>query len=494
MKGMISVIDWINDKKQYFYEYIVGLGLLIMFWGGLLHKCFNSDTLIHMVEEDGDVTCRIQGGRYVIALIDSILLKMGIRTTDNISISMAMAFCFFALISFGIYLLFQQYLPKTLTGKVVGIIGSNLIFLNVLFAEPLMFSEMAIYFALAYFLAMLSCWMYAKKQYILMIVCMILSVCTYQNAVIFGAILTLFYIYFDEGKELTFRAFLRSFVSSCVYVLAGGINILSIRILEKWGYIIPLGKSEIAANNWIDRIMLYLQNILGLYKDAGGLLPNLWIPTIFMLYVLGALAYSLIKDREWMQLCYVFILFLVSHIILGVIPLAQSSVTMPPRMTFLFFLIQGCFLIIASVELNEIEWITIVGSGYLLIQCLFAQFIVSDHILSNQLDRLYVNLAMEKIEKYENNTGIKVKNLSVCHDAYAPRYYEEVNYQVHQINERSLGEVTHTLIQVVANRKFEKIEIDDETKEELFGDKDWEFLALDEQLTIQGDTAYWCIF
>lgn len=488
------MIELIKNKKQHFYEYFIGLGFLVMFWGGLLHKCFNSDTLIHMVEEDGDVTCRIQGGRYVIALIDSILLKVGIRTTDNISISMAMSFGLFALISFGVYLLFQQYLPKTLLGKTVGIMGANLVFLNVLFAEPLMFSEIAIYFALAYFLAMLSCWMYAKRRYILMIVCIILSVCTYQNAVIFGAILTLFFIYFDEDKELTFKAFLRSFACSCVYVLAGGINILSMRILEKWGYITPLGKSEIATNNWMDRIILYLKNIAGLYKDAGGLLPNLWIPALFMFAVLGALLFCLIKDREWNQLVYIVILFFVSHLLLGIIPLAQSSVTMPPRMTFLFFLIQGCFFIITCTELEAKEWIALAGSVYLLMQCLFAQFIISDHILSNQLDKLYVNLAMEKIERYENDTGTKVEKLSVCHDAYAPRYYEEINYQVHQINERSLGEVTHTLIQVVANRKFEKTEIDDDLKEELFGEKNWDYFALDEQLIIQGDTAYWCIF
>lgn len=488
------MIDWINDKKHFFYEYIVGLGLLIMFWGGLLHKCFNSDTLIHMVEEDGDVTCRIQGGRYVIALIDSILLKMGIRTTDNISISMAMAFGFFALISFGIYLLFQRYLPKTLMGKIVGIIGSNLVFLNVLFAESLMFSEIAIYFALAYFLAMLSCWMYAYKKYILMILCILLSVCTYQNAVIFGAILTLFYIYFDEDKVLSLKAFGRSFICSCIYVFAGVMNIISIRILEKWGYIIPLGKSEIATNNWLERVVLYLKNIMELYKDAGGLLPNLWIPAIFMLVLLGALLFCLIKAREWNKLSYIVILFFVSHLLLGIIPLAQSSVTMPPRMTFLFFLMQGCFFIVTAMELDSMEWIIIAVSVYLLCQCLFAQFIVSDHILSNQLDRLYVTLAMEKIEQYESNTGIKVEKLSVCHDAYAPRYYEEINYQVHQINERSLGEVTHTLVQVVADRKFEKIEISDSLKEELFGNKDWEFFIPEEQIVILEDTAYWCVF
>lgn len=488
------MIDWINDKKQYFYEYIVGLGLLVMFWGGLLHKCFNSDTLIHMVEEDGDVTCRIQGGRYVIALIDAILLKRGIRTTDNISISMAMAFGIFALITFGIYLLFQRYLPKTLMGKIVGIIGSNLVFLNVLFAESLMFSEIAIYFALAYFLAMLSCWMYAYKKYILMILCILLSVCTYQNAVIFGAILTLFYIYFDEDKVLSLKAFGRSFTCSCIYVFAGVMNIISIRILEKWGYIFPLGKSEIATNNWMDRIVLYLKNVSGLYKDAGGLLPNLWIPALFMLVVLGALFLYLVKDGKWNQLSYIVILFLVSHLILGIIPLAQSSVIMPPRMTFLFFLIQGGFLIIICAELGTKEWIALTGGVYLLIQCLFAQFIVSDHILSNQLDRLYVNLAMEKIEQYENESGIKVEKLSICHDAYAPRSYEQVSYQVHQINERSLGEVTHTLVQVVTGRKFEKIEINDSLKEELFGNKDWEFFIPEEQIVILEDTAYWCVF
>ena len=114
--------------------------------------------------------------------------------------------------------------------------------------------------------------------------------------------------------------------------------------------------------------------------------------------------------------------------------------------------------------------------------------------MSNTLDEVYVNMAYQKILEYEKETGITVTGLAVADDAYAPDYYEEVNYKTGQINERCLGTVTNSLVWVLTGRQFDRTPMDDEVYKEYFEGKDWDYLNLDEQLIIIGDTAYWCVF
>ena len=82
----------------------------------------------------------------------------------------------------------------------------------------------------------------------------------------------------------------------------------------------------------------------------------------------------------------------------------------------------------------------------------------------------------------------------VVKDGYAPDHYDEVSYSVEQINERALGTVTNSLMEVVTGRYFEPVDGEEEIIREYFDGKDWNALELSEQLVILGDTAYWCIF
>ena len=132
--------------------------------------------------------------------------------------------------------------------------------------------------------------------------------------------------------------------------------------------------------------------------------------------------------------------------------------------------------------------------SYLLVQLLFSDFVVTNHFVSNALDKVYVKMAYEEILKYEEETGNQVTKLAVVKDGYAPDHYDEVSYSVEQINERALGTVTNSLMEVVTGRYFEPVDGEEEIIREYFEGKDWNALDLSEQLVILGDTAYWCIF
>ena len=103
-------------------------------------------------------------------------------------------------------------------------------------------------------------------------------------------------------------------------------------------------------------------------------------------------------------------------------------------------------------------------------------------------------MAYEKIEKYERDTGNEVVNLCVINDIDAPPYYDEVNYTSDQINERSIGILSVSIMEVVTGRRFNKVEMDEDVYKNYFEDKNWDYFDPEEQIVIVGDTAYWCVF
>lgn len=138
--------------------------------------------------------------------------------------------------------------------------------------------------------------------------------------------------------------------------------------------------------------------------------------------------------------------------------------------------------------------LTLCCIGYLVVHMLFADFVVTNHFVSNSLDKAYVRMAYEYITGYEQKNHTTVQNLCMINDTNAPARYREVSYVSDQINERSLGILTVSIMEVVTGRKFNKVEMDPEIYATYFDGKNWDYFDPYEQIIIIGDTAYWCMF
>ena len=135
---------------KYIKYFIWDFVSLIIFWGGMLRKSFTSDTISHMVASDADVLVNIEQGRYVKALGDYLLLKIGLRTTTNLSVTILCSFILLTLAMVILQVVFSQWEPTDLMEKVLFNATINFWVYNVLFVENLIFSAVSIYFALAY--------------------------------------------------------------------------------------------------------------------------------------------------------------------------------------------------------------------------------------------------------------------------------------------------------------------------------------------------------
>lgn len=476
-------------------QYLLNLAVLFIFWGGLLRKSYNYDTVYHMVVDDADVMTRIRGGRYAAALIDYVLLKLGLRTTSNISITILLTLFVLAAAMLILHELFACYMPDNKWAKAGFYCGINLVFLNVLFAESLMFSEYSIYYAFAYLTAAAGVMYFKKKKYIPMFLMYALAVSFYQNSVVFAAILSAFYIFLDEKMLLSVKAFLREMAAVVICMAFGVLDLLSIRVLERFN-IIPISGKVSGMGNMKEKLFAAAANFVSLNKSAAGLLPPLWLPLLFAGIVVIAIIYSRIKERSLSGILFLLIVCFGSYMLLYIIPLASVELYCPPRLTFCFFLVHGLLLVTSFVMSNKAlhKLLGIIGCLYLMLHLLFSSFIIADHFVSNALDEVYVNMLYEEINKYESRTGIEVKKLAVIRDIDSPSFYGQVSYVSGQINEKTIDAVPISIIKVVTGKELTKIDMPKNIYEQYFKDKNWDYFDLDEQLVIEDDTAYWCIF
>lgn len=476
------------------YAYLVNLVILLVFWGGMIRRSFNADTIYHMVVSDADIFNRIKAGRYLIALCDFLLLKLGIRTTTYSSITMLLALMGFAAAMTLLQEIFGGGYHKEGKERMGYCCMVSLVFLNVLFAELLMFSEFCVYYAAGYLLAVYAVKEYANKKYVKAVIILILAAAFYQYTVIFAAVLTAFFIWMEE-KSISKKAVLREATAVAGCILVGIVNLFSMWALKASGMFERLDK-DAGVGNLKEKCLLALGSFERLYRDGGGILPNLFLPLFFTLFLWGMILISCRKEKNWKILPLLALVWLGSHVLLIVIPMANETFYFPPRMSFCFYLIQG-LLAAAAYVLCQQKGKALLTAGcisYLLVQLLFSDFVVTNHFVSNALDKVYVKMAYEEILKYEEETGTQVTKLAVVKDGYAPDHYDEVSYSVEQINERALGTVTNSLMEVVTGRYFEPVDGEEEIIREYFEGKDWNALDLSEQLVILGDTAYWCIF
>lgn len=297
--------------------------LILAFWGGMLRRSFNCDTLCHMTSPDADILHRVRCGRYFIALCDEILLRMGLRTTDNLSVFMLLAFLLLAAALVEIQNIFAEWMPEKPWRKAGFLCGIDLVFLNVLFAEPLMFSEMAVYFALAYYTAVLGVRFYVRQNWVMTFIMYTIAVSTYQTSVILAAILLAVYICLDERMILSGRAVVREIVGVGICMGMGALNYLSLKILDRIGVIYSV--KNISAGSPLQRLSDAFGHFVEINRDGGGIFPNLWIPLLFTVGVWLLILVSCVKGKKWMQLGFVFLLWLGCNALNYVIPILQGG-------------------------------------------------------------------------------------------------------------------------------------------------------------------------
>lgn len=484
-----------DNIKKYISDYAFHLLLLVIFWGGMLRFGFNADSLWHMVVSDADVTTRLTHGRYLIALLDRILLAFDIRTTDSVVISMAITLGIFALAMLVVQRIIVDNLATDSQTRYLVMLAMNFWAINVLFSEILMFSEFCVYSAMAYLFGALAVYFYAKRKYWLTIAFIIFAVCTYQYSVIFAALLVTFYLCIRNECKLSVKVVIEEVICVFVCLFMGFLNLISTDILSNMGVIAEVGK-QAGTGDIADKFDKMGESFLAIMKHSYSMMPGNWIPAIVWILVLTILIIGLVSKREKYKIPYILILIFVSILIMYIIPFAGEQFFFPPRMAFTFFLLIGFLFAYGIFELEGKcrAALTVLLIGFLVINLVCVQKIIGNRFVTNTLDEVYARMVDDKIADYEEQTDIQVTKIARAYDEYAPFHYSEVNMAYEQINESAAYSAVSSLMKVMTNRDMEAVDMNPDVYDEYFSGRDWDHFDLNEQVIIVDDTIYWCLY
>ncbi len=498
------------EKKYILGSLFFNIITMFVFFGGLIRKSFNADTITYMVYTYDDIWVQVGDGRYLVALYDFILYKLMVRATDFIPLCIAVSIILFAATSTIIQLLFREFLKSENIIVTVGYYCAlGMAFTNVLFIEYLMFPEVVLPYSVGYLAAAIGVYCFAKDRKIVSFLLFLLGACAYQITVVYSAIVLAFYYMLLNRFHWSKKAFVEEVLAFALPLCAGVINMKFIKLL---GLIIPqfAFRKRASTKSLLGKIPEVMESLFSFLKDSFTLLPSIYLPALFTLIFLICAIVVIVKSKSGFGLLYYIIILLGALITLFVIPVLGKKYNFPPRMSYGLYLIQGMLAVTLMATMSAdgislpilgaekeacLKVASIVVFGYVWVQLLFCSFIISGRLISNTLDRTYAKMIVNEIEKYEEETGKAVLYFAAQNDTYAPAYYDESRLHYGQINERALGQTTRTLLEAVEGRHFEAPEEDTSAVfDKYFGDRNWDSFDLEEQLVIIDDTAYLCVY
>ncbi len=480
-------------KKELVNRFIIDYFILFITWCGMFRRSFNCDTLFHYAHPEVDIIGRCEGGRYLSGLLDYILYRFGRTTADHTGITVMIAVFLLAAAVWTVQASFEEKINcRNIYGKIAYHAIFALLFSNVLFSESLMFGECSLMFGLAYLFASIGVRLFTGRKYGAAFLLFLCSAMEYQVAVAYAAIILSAWIFMQNDYKITKRTVGQELLCGFSAFGAGLIDMVSIHLLVKLG-ILESAEKNAGMGDLLGKILVCIKDFSVLLGDSRGLLPKVWLPLLVFLFAGGITLRKFIKEKNGMAVLYYCLLMAAMFLMVYALPMAQLEIMPYPRMVWIFYVVQTMALLIAF-RFTEGKAMCYICCGYLAVQIMFCQFIVMNHMLSNTLDKTYAMMFYEEVEKYEAETGITVKRLGVANDIDAPQSYNSVHYKTDQINERALGIVTNTLVDVITGREFEKVPMDEEVYRDYFAGKDWDYFNASEQIVFVGDTAYWIIF
>lgn len=491
--------------------FVINFVAMTVFWGGLIRRSFNADTITYMVFPLADINVEIRDGRYLIALFDIILYKLGTKTTAIIPLSIFVTLILFAVSITILQKIFKQFLNTENNMFIAGFYCAlGLVFSNVLFSEYLMFPEVSIFYAIGFLSVTLGAYYHSKSKKLVAFVLYAVGSCIYQITLVYAAIILLFYYMLSHQFKWSVEAVIDEFLACFIPLSTGILNIISIRIL---GIINPsyAFRRVVSSKTMSNKIASLLTTLLDFLKNSYTLLPNLFFPALFFGFFTLCTFIILILSKDILSILYFSLVVVISMATLFAIPLLNRAFSFPPRMSFCLYLIQGLIAITFMSALSNANLIalrcpkfinilltlrtaTLAIWAYVWIQMIFCSFIISGRFVSNALDLVHAKAILREIENYEAETNVTVLYIEELHDNYAPAFYDESRSHYEQINEKIIGQTTRALIESISGRVFEKTNAIPSDIEERFKDKDWDYFDLNEQMVIRGDTAYLCIY
>lgn len=480
----------LKDKKLYLFFLIT-----IAFFGIFIHQQFATDTYA-VLEESGRkiLTNFLQSGRIITAIL-FVFIKI-LKVPFALSYLLSTMMAIFA-ITMSMYKLFYLLKNEIMKNEIIAVLVSVLAIINPFSIELYLYIEKGV-MTLAILFSVLAVDEFVKslknktqkRNFILSIVYMCLSIFSYQGvAAIYIILSTIFVIKYSKNiKEFI----VNTLKSLLVYGIPALLNVFIVKFIF-------VGNRVNGSVNFSESIDKIKNGIFSMAKTYN-ILPKYFLITMFLILFINAII-DCLKNSKHKILSIVGLVYLDVVIIMATIaPFVMqnsASIWFVSRSTYGFASILAIQIMYMSIFIEEdkITEYLIILLSIIILSLTFYRFIKIeiDHYILNYEDKVICQDIGKKIKEYENNTGIKINKISVYKDKNARYSYKNL-FVTGDINITSFATdwSDANAICYFNNIKLEKVENNDNLKE-YFKEKDWDNFN-DEQIIFKNDTINICVF
>lgn len=522
----------IDVKKRVLSLFVIKLFmadflLLILSYGGFYRSIFaNSDTLWGVLDPSSTFKARLDCFRWIPAIFEYFFNKTGLLPALNFRLSFFMFLCALCISLLLLQLVFVELFKRLYPLKseeplflVWVILAVSLSYVNVLFTEFFYFTETFYTFGLAFLFMSTGFYALSNKKYIFSLCIFFIMTMCYQMSCPIITVCIGVYVYLEHRGEfsrgLVKDELIKAMPPMIFFVLNYVTGPMVQNILARVGIESYQEKSVQAEYGVGEYIRVLIPSIKELFSSSLELTPRIYMPLFVFVITFVTVLFLCLKRKSFNQL----LTFLLVEVILVVLSLVVQIAENPnyfiarTSSTFYFALSMQLLIMISFLASNDIESncfkriekiLYMLPALIVFFNVFFIQCIIENRIISETLDSMYAEKIFAKIEGYEEETGLIVNKIAPVNDTDSSPFYDQVNFCRGAINRRCYSDYTWTFLQYCAyetdlagsltGRSFERSSMDNDVYKEFFEGKNWTSFDEDEQIVIQNDTAYICVF
>lgn len=496
-KNGLNMNDRILDERQN-KLYILGVNILmyLLMYGLFLKQHFSVDS--YFVVFDMAAEQQIKQCRYLNYFIIKIFESLGVNTVKSQSL-----FTFIFILSLaGITVkLTELVYTRCKYRKLMEWIRTNIIvmlsFVNVFILEWFLYPEISLFYALSLIFCVLAIHVMLQGQRGINLVLAFVFICCslncYQAAMPIFVIYCLFIIMIENDFKLSKNSFIYSM--KCVFVagMSSGMTLF----LQKLAIVLKVTEGgDRDASFTVETLLINLVNIINLQKDIWsttyGFLPRYLLLCFAIIFVTLLLVYW-IRKHEIQKMIYSFLCLSMCYVIVFVPHLVTETQWFAQRTIVGLFSFVSVLILLVVYLYNETDIIYLcemVAIGIVLINAIVIQWIGEEQFSTNKLDEEYAYLIENEIVKYENESGIKVKNIATTCDSIRSYGYKGIRYTIYDTNIRAYTTewADVNMINYYNNKMYMKVDMELDIYEKNFKGKNWDYFEPTTQFIFVGDT------
>ena len=485
------------NKKSVLKNLLITIVILLIY-SPLLIGHYSTDTyrLIEMGYGKYSIEYSLNDGRIFMYIIGQIAAKI------NININMyVILLTFLAIIISVICIILIEKILKKYNKREQSIIVDLIAYvtiMNFMYLENLYFTE-CIVMAMSILLYIIAAKMLNEGGNILKIFLLVLlGVFCYQGTI--NVFITFYFLFaLIENKKINKTILKNMCIVLGISLISIAINMLQIKIFGK-----ICGLEQTRTGN----ISEVFKNIIYIIKDIDIILiqsSELFPKYVFLIFLTYIMILVFVWDKKenkrftnFINIVLLTVVAIISSIMINVVSLSSFGLG---RMVFSVGALIGMiymYLYSTTSIMDEKTIFKYIIITTLIIYTIFnicnTLNILISHQIANKLDKEEAIQANKFIEEYENETGIKVKNIAIAYDKDITWYYKEIKHKsLYTHRALMIWWCNVQTINYFGNRNLEKVPMDQTIYNENFYGKNWDSLNK-EQFVFKGDTLYYCVY